>query len=72
MPGESSQAPPGRVRLLALPRHSHPLVPPPSYLDSATAHGITAPDAIRGVLAGKPWLPPLPPPPDTNSRHPVN
>ena len=31
-----------------------------SYLDSAAAHGITALDAIRGALAGKPWLPPLP------------
>jgi len=31
-----------------------------SYLDSATAHGITALGAIRGALAGKPWLPPLP------------
>src|SRR6266576_1438675 len=31
-----------------------------SYLDSATAHGITALDAIRDALAGKPWLPPLP------------
>jgi hypothetical protein len=32
-----------------------------SYLDSATAHGITALGAIRDALAGKPWLPPLPP-----------
>jgi hypothetical protein len=31
-----------------------------SYLDSAAAHGITALDAIRDTLAGKPWLPPLP------------
>jgi transposase len=31
-----------------------------SYLDSATAHGITALDAIRDALTGKPWLPPLP------------
>ncbi len=31
-----------------------------SYLDSAAAHGITALDAIRDVIAGKPWLPPLP------------
>ena len=31
-----------------------------SYLDSAAAHGLTALDAIRGALAGKPWLPPLP------------
>ena len=31
-----------------------------SYLDSAAAHGITALDAIRGALAGNPWLPPLP------------
>jgi Transposase IS66 family len=31
-----------------------------SYLDSAAAHGITALDAIRGALEGKPWLPPLP------------
>ena len=31
-----------------------------SYLDSAAAHGITALDAIRSALAGKPWLPPLP------------
>ena len=31
-----------------------------SYLDTAAAHGITALDAIRGALAGKPWLPPLP------------
>ncbi len=31
-----------------------------SYLDSAAAHGITAVDAIRDTLAGKPWLPPLP------------
>jgi hypothetical protein len=31
-----------------------------SYLDSATAHGITAIDAIRTALEGKPWLPPLP------------
>jgi len=31
-----------------------------SYLDSAAAHGITALDAIRDALTGKPWLPPLP------------
>ena len=31
-----------------------------SYLDSAAAHGITALDAIRGAITGKPWLPPLP------------
>jgi transposase len=31
-----------------------------SYLDTATAHDITALDAIRAALAGKPWLPPLP------------
>jgi transposase len=31
-----------------------------SYLDSAAAHGITALDAIRDALAGRPWLPPLP------------
>ena len=31
-----------------------------SYLDSAAAHGITALDAIRDALIGKPWLPPLP------------
>ena len=31
-----------------------------SYLDSATAHGITAIDAIRTAIEGKPWLPPLP------------
>jgi hypothetical protein len=31
-----------------------------SYLDSATAHGLTATGAIRAALEGKPWLPPLP------------
>ena len=31
-----------------------------SYLDSAAAHDITALDAIRGAIEGKPWLPPLP------------
>ena len=31
-----------------------------SYLESAAAHGITALDAIRDALTGKPWLPPLP------------
>ena len=31
-----------------------------SYLDSAAAHGITAIEAIRDALQGKPWLPPLP------------
>ena len=31
-----------------------------SYLDSAAAHGVTALDAIRGTIEGKPWLPPLP------------
>ena len=31
-----------------------------SYLETATAHGITALDAIHSALAGKPWLPPLP------------
>jgi hypothetical protein len=31
-----------------------------SYLYSAAAHGITALDAIRDALIGKPWLPPLP------------
>jgi len=31
-----------------------------SYLDSATAHGHTALDAVSGALAGQPWLPPLP------------
>jgi hypothetical protein len=31
-----------------------------SYIDTAAAHGITALDAIRDAIAGKPWLPPLP------------
>ena len=31
-----------------------------SYLDSATAQGITALDAIASAIAGNPWLPPLP------------
>jgi transposase len=31
-----------------------------SYLDTATAHGITALDAISSAITGKPWLPPLP------------
>ena len=31
-----------------------------SYLDSAAAHGVTALDAIRSAIEGKPWLPPLP------------
>jgi hypothetical protein len=31
-----------------------------SYLDTAAAHGVTALDAIRDALAGRPWLPPLP------------
>jgi transposase len=31
-----------------------------SYLDSAAAHGVTALDAVRAVIEGKPWLPPLP------------
>ena len=31
-----------------------------SYLDSAANHGLSALDAIRAALEGKPWLPPLP------------
>jgi transposase len=31
-----------------------------SYLDSAAAHDVTALDAIRAAIEGKPWLPPLP------------
>jgi hypothetical protein len=31
-----------------------------SYLDTAAAHGVTALDAIRDAVEGKPWLPPLP------------
>ena len=31
-----------------------------SYLDSATAHHVTALGAIRAAIAGNPWLPPLP------------
>ena len=31
-----------------------------SYLDSATAHALTALDAVGVALAGQPWLPPLP------------
>jgi hypothetical protein len=31
-----------------------------SYTDSAAAHGITALDAIRATIEGRPWLPPLP------------
>jgi transposase len=31
-----------------------------SYLDSARNHGLSALDAIRAALEGKPWLPPLP------------
>ncbi len=31
-----------------------------SYLDTSAAHGVTALDAIRAALTGKPWLPPLP------------
>jgi hypothetical protein len=32
-----------------------------SYLDSAAAHGTGALDAVRAVIEGRPWLPPLPP-----------
>ena len=32
-----------------------------SYLDSAASHGLTALDAISAALAGKPWLPAMPP-----------
>jgi hypothetical protein len=31
-----------------------------SYLDSAAAHGTAALDAVRAVIEGTPWLPPLP------------
>ena len=31
-----------------------------SYLDTTAAHGVTALDAIRSAIEGKPWLPPLP------------
>ena len=31
-----------------------------SYLDTAAAHGTTALAAVRAVIEGKPWLPPLP------------
>ena len=31
-----------------------------SYLDSASAHGVTAIDAIRTAIEGRPWIPPLP------------
>jgi transposase len=31
-----------------------------SYLDSTAAHGTAALDAVRAVIEGKPWLPPLP------------
>jgi transposase len=31
-----------------------------SYLDTTAAHGVTALDAVRAVIEGKPWLPPLP------------
>ena len=31
-----------------------------SYLDSAAAHGTGTLDAVRAVIEGKPWLPPLP------------
>jgi hypothetical protein len=31
-----------------------------SYLTSAAGHGVTAPDAIRAAIEGRPWLPPLP------------
>ena len=31
-----------------------------SYLDSATAHGLTALEAITAALSGKPWLPAIP------------
>ena len=58
---ESRQAPPGRLRLLALARHPRPLVPHQKLGDSAAAHGITALDAIRAAIEGRPWLPPLPP-----------
>ena len=42
-------------------QHPRPLVPPcAATSDSAAAHGVTALDAIRGAIEGKPWLPPLP------------
>ena len=31
-----------------------------AFAGPAAAHGVTALDAIRDALAGKPWLPPLP------------
>ena len=31
-----------------------------SYLTSAAGHGVTALDAIRAAIEGRPWLPPLP------------
>jgi hypothetical protein len=48
------------LRVLAQPPHARPLVPPAQYLDTAHARDVTALDAIRAALEGKPWLPPLP------------
>ena len=44
----------------ALPGHPHPPVPHQKLPRSAAAHGITALDAIRTAIEGKPWLPPPP------------
>jgi hypothetical protein len=43
-----------------------------SYLDSAAAHGLTAIDAIRTAIEGKPWLPPCTQSAKASSRHLVN
>ena len=58
--GESSQAPPGRPRLLASLAALARWCRIRSYLHSTTGLGITALDAVRHALAGEPWLPQLP------------
>ena len=51
------QATPGRPRLLAFPRRRRRWCRIRSYLDSATAYGITAIDAIRTALERSPAAP---------------
>lgn len=57
---DAMQAALAEERVLAHEPDPRPVVPHPSYLDSAAAHGLTALDAVSAALAGRPWLPALP------------
>jgi transposase len=59
-PAKTQQKISGRLRSEQATRHRYAIR---GYISTAAKHGISTLAAIRGALAGDPWMPPIPDPP---------